>query len=358
MKKSFLLVAIILVSFNFLYSTVRAQQDTLNTLWQQRSQQLQQLWQQRIQLLEQGWQIRSEMIERNWNEQRKLILSQWRAERKQMGLLHDVDFGEDENSNLFRTELDFEKSHLQVTGIAYGKTAEDARKSAVSLAKEKLHQRNFDLPVDNENRLRDVLKDPSLKITKQDVEQVIKTTSYPTQKEISSLNDGGFQAKVVAEQPLHGKNSISEIMTEIAGKLVRNKSIPKLLSSDIATSILEKVKQLAAGQSYTGLIIDATGTGIKPCMAPTVITEAGKEVYGALVVEKKYALDHGMAVWAKSMEKAKKESRIGNNPLVVKAIGKVGNFMLVVDLESAAKILLAGEKSDFLKKCKVVIILS
>jgi len=357
MKKSFLLLAIILVSFNFLLSTAIAQQDTLDTFWQQRNQKLKQFWQQRSELLEKGWQVRSEVIKRNWEEQRKFILNQWIAEKKQMGLLNDIEFGEDNKFNLFKTELDFENNRLKVTGLACGKTPQDAKDAAVSLAKQKLRQRNFDLPVNDEQNLGEVLKDSSLKISEQDVEQVINLTSYPTDKEITPLKDNRFQAKVIAEQPLHGKNSITEIMTEIAGKLVRNKKIKKLITSDIATNILKSVNKLLGGQSYTGLIIDAIGYGLKPSMAPSIITETGEQVYGALVIEKKYALDHGMAVWAKSLETAKKDSRIGKNPLVVKAVGKIGNFMLVDNLETAAKILLAGNKSDFLKKCKVVIVL-
>ena len=334
-----------------------AQQHKIDTLWQQRNQTLQEFWQQQSELLEKGWRIRSEMIERNWDEQRKFILNKWRAEKKQMGLLNDIEFGEDNKSNLFKTELDFNNNRLKVTGLACGKTPQDAKDAAVSLAKEKLRQRNFDLPVNDEQKLGEVLKDSSLNISEQDVEKVITSTSYPTDKEITPLKDGRFQAKVIAEQPLHGKNTISEIMTEIAGKLVRNKKIKKLLTSDIAANILKSVNKLLGGQSYTGLIIDAIGYGLKPSMAPSIITESGEEVYGALVIEKKYAVDHGMAVWTKSLKNAKKNSRIGNNPLVVKAIGKVGNFMLVVNLETAAKILLAGNKSDFLKKCKVVIVL-
>src|SRR5512137_176918 len=37
----------------------------------------------------------------------------------------------------------------------------------------------------------------------------------------------------------------------------------------------------AAGQTFTGLIVDARGLGIRPAMAPKVMNEDGKEVYGS-----------------------------------------------------------------------------
>ena len=71
-------------------------------------------------------------------------------------------------------------------------------------------------------------------------------------------------------------------------------------------------------EGYSGLIINARGLGITPSMAPRVVDESGKEVYGAEFVNDKGLQQGGIASYAKNEEKA--AERTGGKALVVKAL--------------------------------------
>ena len=71
-------------------------------------------------------------------------------------------------------------------------------------------------------------------------------------------------------------------------------------------------------ESFTGLVINARGLGVTPSMAPRVVDESGKEVYGAEVVSEKGLQQGGIASYAKSDDQAK--DRTGAKPMVMKAL--------------------------------------
>jgi hypothetical protein len=74
--------------------------------------------------------------------------------------------------------------------------------------------------------------------------------------------------------------------------------------------------------AYTGLIIDARNLGVKGALSPQVF-EADTHflVYGASLVK----VDKSIVIYARSLEKVKEDNqeRLGNNPLVVKAVGAI-----------------------------------
>ena len=53
------------------------------------------------------------------------------------------------------------------------------------------------------------------------------------------------------------------------------------------------------GQLYTGLIVDARGLGVRPAMAPKILNEDGKEVYGSAYINRDWAVREGMAGYLK-----------------------------------------------------------
>lgn len=110
---------------------------------------------------------------------------------------------------------------------------------------------------------------------------------------------------------------------------------------------------------YTGLIVDARGLGARPAMSPKIYDENGQEVYGSAFVSREYAIQQGMAGYAKDLEKAKSNPRVANMPFVAKAVqvkGK-GKADLVIDNASANQLRALSQKQSFLEKCKVMIIL-
>lgn len=110
------------------------------------------------------------------------------------------------------------------------------------------------------------------------------------------------------------------------------------------------------GPVFTGLLVDARGLGIRPAMAPKIIDENGREVYGPAYVNRDFAAREGMAVYSKSIEA--KNERISLNPLLVKGIKAAGDSSsdIVITSADARKIRSAASDMNFLKECRVMIV--
>jgi hypothetical protein len=114
-------------------------------------------------------------------------------------------------------------------------------------------------------------------------------------------------------------------------------------------------------QKYTGLIINASGKGVKPVMVPRIVSSDGaKEIYGPAMANIEQAMQMGFAGYARSPEKAKQNDRVGSNPLIIKAEKSHGlhGGDVVVSEANAAKILSADMKEKFLKDCRLVIVVN
>jgi len=115
------------------------------------------------------------------------------------------------------------------------------------------------------------------------------------------------------------------------------------------------------GQSavFTGLIIDARGTGVRPAMAPKILDAQGNEIYGTGYVNREYAVQIGVIGYEKDLNRARANERVTNNPLVVKAIKSSGSNScdVVVSNNDAQMIVSAAQNLNFMEKCKVMIIL-
>ena len=114
-------------------------------------------------------------------------------------------------------------------------------------------------------------------------------------------------------------------------------------------------------ERYTGLIIDTSGTGVRPTLVPRVLTIDGKrEVYGPAIADQSKAMVMSYAGYRGTVKQAKEGKRAGHNPLIVKAekaFGTLGGDMAVSD-EDAMKIIVANAKDKFLEACKVVIVVN
>ena len=112
-------------------------------------------------------------------------------------------------------------------------------------------------------------------------------------------------------------------------------------------------------QVFTGLVIDARGLGTRPAMAPKILDESGKEIYGSAMVDREYAVQQGMVGYAKDLSAAQANSRVTDRPIIVKALRTSGPAKcdVVVSNSDAAKLAAAGENLSFLQKCRVMVVL-
>lgn len=145
---------------------------------------------------------------------------------------------------------------------------------------------------------------------------------------------------------------------------------PKVLIKELEPDAVLKTSQ-AAGQPepkrkevplqpYTGLIIDAKGLNVTPSLGFNVMVSDSKEIlYGVSSASRKKVIEKGgMAGYTTSVDKAKISPRVGNNPLVIKAVDTSGerNTDLFISKEDAARIYSENLKTSFLKDLRVVVV--
>lgn len=117
-------------------------------------------------------------------------------------------------------------------------------------------------------------------------------------------------------------------------------------------------QQQPMAASYTGLIIDAKGLGVRPAMAPKIIDDQGNEIYGSRYVSREWAVKMGMVGYDKDVNRARSNDRVASNPMVVKAQKASGpnKADVVVSQQDAAQIKAVAANQNFLDKCKVMFI--
>jgi hypothetical protein len=117
--------------------------------------------------------------------------------------------------------------------------------------------------------------------------------------------------------------------------------------------------KIAAPTLYTGLVVDAHGLDARPAMSPKIFDENRQEVYGSGYVSREFAVQLGMAGYAKDLTAAQTSPRVTNEPFTVKGLRTEGpgRSNIVISNADAAKIRSASENLSFLKKCRVMIVL-
>lgn len=110
---------------------------------------------------------------------------------------------------------------------------------------------------------------------------------------------------------------------------------------------------------YTGLVIDARGLGARPAMAPKIVDESGREIYGSAMVNREFAVQQGMVGYAKDVSAAQANSRVTDRPVTIKAVRMSGPAKcdVVISDSDAAKLTSAAENLSFLQKCRVMVVL-
>ncbi len=114
----------------------------------------------------------------------------------------------------------------------------------------------------------------------------------------------------------------------------------------------------APDQIYTGLIVDARGLGVRPAMAPKILNEDNKEVYGSAWVNRDWAVREGMVGYLKDPAAARTNPRVADKPLTVKAL-KVsgdGRVDMVISNADAVTLRSATQNLNMLEKCRVIVL--
>lgn len=141
--------------------------------------------------------------------------------------------------------------------------------------------------------------------------------------------------------------------------LVVSMPIDDNLTSALNVSPKKKRKVSTKGaKNFSGLIVNAKGLGVLPSISPRILDEKGKEVYGASVVSDSGMQQGGIAAYESDVEGAKGPERVGDKPLIVKALRLKAKTKtdIVISNADAEKLRDKGSDLSFLANGKVVIV--
>ncbi len=113
------------------------------------------------------------------------------------------------------------------------------------------------------------------------------------------------------------------------------------------------------GQEYTGLVVDVQGLGVQPALAPKIVSNEGEQVYGVGFIDRGVAVSQGIVKYSKDLQQAITDSRIGQNPLVVKALMVIGERKTDLTISNATAMILHYTENNlnFLRQGKVIVVL-
>jgi hypothetical protein len=149
------------------------------------------------------------------------------------------------------------------------------------------------------------------------------------------FSDGGVELDV--QMPLDGR--VTELL------------IPKPASGEVAKLSTTGV------EVGSGLVVLAKGLKVKAALAPRIMDEAGKEVYGPDFVQPGALRSNGIAGYLKSVPAAEQSARVGAHPVQVKALRtSASGSDLVISNADAARLTDPKSNLGFLAEAKVIIV--
>jgi hypothetical protein len=182
------------------------------------------------------------------------------------------------------------------------------------------------------------------------VESLVKSAKAVKQE---YLSDG--TVKVIMQMPMYGGFAQLVLPEEIK----QIESIKTVSSeNDTSETVLQESRADIEAETYTGIVVDARGIQFSPAMAPVIVDEKTREVYGSAFVSREFAVQQGMAGYSRDIQTAGQDSRVSGNPLMVKGLGTLENSpsTIIISNADASKIKSASEHISFLKKCRVMIV--
>jgi hypothetical protein len=159
------------------------------------------------------------------------------------------------------------------------------------------------------------------------------------------------QAAVVETRYLPGRAVETTVQLPFAGRLTA-----LLLAPPSATTPDGEPKTEAA---HTGVVIDARGLAIQPALLPRIMDEMGQTLYAPDLVDVESAVQQGYVAYAKAFDQAPAQSRIGERPLVLRALRVAGETRvdLVLSQAEATRIRDYAATRRLVRQCRVLIVM-
>lgn len=229
-----------------------------------------------------------------------------------------------------------------------------AKKTARHLAYEKLAETINGISITSDATYdRELMVDSNLKT---EVQALVRGAQVIDENH-DQLSDGSIWARVRLGIHITGPKSL---MSSSESWIEKNQD--SLESDNFADSGEESKtsEENETGEEVSGLIIDAGGLDLKPAMVPKIYSEGGELIYGPGDVDNSYLTRQGIAGYARSIDQARSNERVGENPMVVKAekIRGENNCDVVIPVDEASKLMKASSDNDFLEECRVMFVVN
>jgi len=168
----------------------------------------------------------------------------------------------------------------------------------------------------------------------------------------------GYIRKFQTSEPRYMSDKTIEITVTVP---LDNELATTLLPSTVVSNPTAQVQGTLSKRTpnFTGVIIDARGTGAIPALMPRIVDEEGNEIYGSTVISRDWAVKWGMAGYSRSPEQAKVfKDRIGSQPGIIKAVRSTGGSKcdLVVSAADASDLRAVARNTKLLSDCRVIIL--
>lgn len=171
--------------------------------------------------------------------------------------------------------------------------------------------------------------------------------------EIKSRVQGFVQSCKTVDTRYYSDGSVDIVM-----QCPMDDGITSALFSGIPSGKKARKLPTAGASTYSGLVVNAKALGVMPSMAPRIVDEKGKEVYGATVVTEKGLAQGGIAGYVKDVDAAKGNERVGDKPLIVKALRLADKTKtdIVISNADADKLRDPNSNLSFLADGRVIIV--
>jgi hypothetical protein len=179
---------------------------------------------------------------------------------------------------------------------AAGKGTLMARRAAVADAQAKALEMVSGIRVDAEKQIMGFIKENESLSYK--VEGTVREAEVIEEKE-------GDPYRVTLKVPLTGVRGVGLVFYEAV-----------IGERKFDLNVLDRDQTRGSSREFTGLVIDARGTGLAPALFPKVVGRSGRDVYSVEMVDEAAFLKRGVAGYA-SGDSDMDMSRVGDNPLFV-----------------------------------------
>ena len=232
---------------------------------------------------------------------------------------------------------------------AYGSKASImARRAAIVDAQRNLAEQVSGVQVDAETTVENFVISSDLVKTK--VSALIKGAVVVEEQ---MMPDGAY--RVVMSMPMYGSQGLASAIMPAIRDNTPPTPPPPVISATITT-------QIQMGGTYTGVIVDAGGMGLKPSFSPVIYDTNGRAIYGVSNINYDQAISQGMVGYSSSVSAAQTLPRVGATPLVIKAVQVRGGnnstnpVNVVVSVDDGDRILAANQQSQMLMNGAVVFV--